>query len=1042
MNSSSLPYIECKTKNGKILKMLIDTGSSKNYIQPCHVPRTIPNAEPFFANSIAGQIKITHHTVINLFGKTGTSLKFFLLPTLKSFDGIIGNDSLKDLHATINIRDDTLTIDNGLQIKIKQKLSPTVNQIDVRTDHMTATQKQHIIQLTRKYPHLFTEPDEKLTYTTTVVGEIRTSSDTPVYTKYYPYPLAMRDFVSQEIQNLLKDGIIRPSCSPYNSPVWVVPKKLDASGQRKYRLVIDYRKLNTLTIADRYPIPEINEVLSQLGNNKYFSVLDLKSGFHQIPLRESDIEKTAFSINNGKYEFTRLPFGLKNAPAIFQRALDDILKDHIGKICYVYIDDIIVFGNNDQSHLENVETIFHTLEKANMKVQLDKCEFFKREVEFLGFIVSPTGLKTNPTKVKAIQDFPCPKTLKDLRSFLGLSGYYRRFIRDYAKLAKPLTSLLRGEDGHVSKNSSSKKPVVFDSNAMTAFNKIKSALTSNEVILHYPNFKEEFHLTTDASNYALGAVLEQSGKPITFISRSLNKTEEHYAANEKEMLAIIWALTSLRNYLYGSAKVVIFTDHQPLTFALSNKNHNGKMKRWKCILEEYNYEMKYKPGRTNVVADALSRPPQTDINTLTTTDHSNESSSHLLIPATEAPINAFKNQLFLKFGNEDSYSFQIPFPSYHRHTITKQNYSEQDIIAIFKRYLDPALINGLHTTESLMGKIQEIYPLHFRNIKIRFTQTLLQDITNETEQEEIIASEHQRAHRNSRENKAQILKKFYFPSMHSKIEKTVRQCSTCREHKYDRHPPKPQIQETPIPQSPGEIVHVDIYSTDKKLILTAIDKFSKYVQVKVIPSRAIEHIKDPIRELMIAFGIPKLVVIDNEKSLNSATISYLLKDQMSINVYTTPPYSSTSNGQIERFHSTLSEIMRCLKANYAGITFEELLFKSVQEYNSSIHSTTKSKPIEIFFGNRIYSDPQQLEQQRQDNIALLKKKQELDLLYHNKNRTENKNFSPGEVIYVKINKRLGSKLTPKYKKETVSENHRTIVKTVSGRTIHKSLIKN
>ena len=182
------------------------------------------------------------------------------------------------------------------------------------------------------------------------------------------------------------------------------------------------------------------------------------------------------------------------------------------------------------------------------------------------------------------------------------------------------------------------------------------------------------------------------------------------------MLAIIWALNSFRRYLYGSPKVIIFTDHQPLTYALSNKNYNGKMKRWKCILEEYNYEMKYKPEKTNVVADALSRPPQTDVNTLTTTDHSDESFAHRLIPATEAPINAFKNQLFILLGVEDNYTFEIPFPSFHRHTITKRDYSTQDITDIFKRHLDPALVNGLYTTESLMGKIQEIYPLHFANI--------------------------------------------------------------------------------------------------------------------------------------------------------------------------------------------------------------------------------------------------------------------------------------------------------------------------------------
>lgn len=228
--------------------------------------------------------------------------------------------------------------------------------------------------------------------------------------------------------------------------------KPDSLGNKQYRLVIDYRKLNSLTIPDRYPIPQINDVLSQLRDSKYFTVLDLKSGFHQIPLKMSDFEKTAFSIANGKYEFTRLPFGLKNAPAIFQRALDDVLHDYIGKICYVYIDDIVIFSKSEKEHYDHIRDIFKTLQAANLKVQLDKCNFLKTEVEFLGFIISADGIKTNKGKIQAILDFPLPKTIKELRSFLGLSGYYRRFVRDYAKVAKPLTQILRGEEGRLSKN--------------------------------------------------------------------------------------------------------------------------------------------------------------------------------------------------------------------------------------------------------------------------------------------------------------------------------------------------------------------------------------------------------------------------------------------------------------------------------------------------------------------------------------------------------------------------------------------------------------
>lgn len=328
----------------------------------------IPNEKCFFANSVGGNIKITHHALINPFGPDTKKLKFFILPSLTSFDGIIGNDTLKQLKAVIHTNENYMTIHPDIRIPLKQHTSHTVNNINLRTSHMTKNQQEKLNTILKKCPKLFSDPDEKLTYTSTVKGEIRTTSDEPVYSKSYPYPMALKDEVEKEVVTLLENGIIRPSKSPYNSPVWIVPKKLDASGEKKYRMVIDYRKLNTITISDKYPIPEINEVLANLGKNNLFTIVDLKSGFHQIPLKESDIEKTAFSINNGKFEFTRLPFGLKNAPSIFQRTLDDILRDHIGKRCYVYIDDIIIFGRNESEHFENLETVFRTLEAANMKV--------------------------------------------------------------------------------------------------------------------------------------------------------------------------------------------------------------------------------------------------------------------------------------------------------------------------------------------------------------------------------------------------------------------------------------------------------------------------------------------------------------------------------------------------------------------------------------------------------------------------------------------------------------------------------------------------
>lgn len=1030
-------------KNGDVLKFLIDTGSNKNYIQPKFIRNPILNEKPFYANSVGGNTKITHHSCIDVFGLNTQKLKFFLLPSLISFTGIIGNDSLKELNAIIHTNNNYMIIDPGIRIPLKQHISESVNSLNLRISHMNKEQSQQLTELIKTCPNLFSDPDEKLTYTSIIKGEIRTTTSNPVYSKSYPYPLALKGEVEKQIKELLGNGIIRPSKSPYNSPIWVVPKKMDASGEKKYRLVIDYRKLNSVTIPDKYPIPEISEVLANLGKNKWFTIIDLKSGFHQIPLKEKDIEKTAFSINNGKYEFIRLPFGLKNAPAIFQRTLDDILREHIGIRCYVYIDDIIIFGKDEEEHFRNLRLVFKTLEKANMKVQLDKCEFFQEEIEFLGFVISRHGIKTNPKKVQAIVNLPPPKTLKDLRSFLGMSGYYRRFIKDYAKLAKPLTSLLRGEDGRVSKFQSKNKIIQLDSDALEAFRKVKSALISQEVLLVHPDFSKEFELTTDASNYAIGAVLSQEDKPITFISRTLNKTEETYAANEKEMLAIIWALHSLRNFLYGARKVKIFTDHQPLTYALSNKNTNAKMKRWKAILEEYNYELKYKPGKTNIVADTLSRPPLgSQVNPLSTTQHSDDSSSHNLIPTVEIPVNAFRNQLLLRVGDEDGYQEQNPFENYHRHIFVKRSYNKRDIIDIFTRYLNPNTINGLLTTEEIMGQVQEIYPLHFKNYKIRFTQKLVEDIPNEAEQEEKILKIHRRAHRHAEENRMQLLENFYFPRMSAKIKRLVNQCKTCKENKYDRHPNKPILHPTPIPEYPGHTVHIDIFSTEKHLVLTAIDKLTKLAQTRIVKSRSIEDIRQPLRDILFFFSVPINIVVDNEKSLNSASITSMMEDELRINIFKTPPYKSEVNGQIERFHSTLSEIMRCLKSDGTPRSFQELLERATNEYNHTIHSTTKKKPVELYFGRSSRVSPADFEKSRLDNIERLKQKQQKDIIHHNKKRKPVKNYEVGQTIFVKHNKRIGSKLTVRYTEEKVRENKNTTVITESGKIVHKSNIRN
>lgn len=412
---------------------------------------------------------------------------------------------------------------------------------------------------------------ETLPFTTTIEATIRTKTEEPIYTKPYPYPYSDKEFVVNEIQKLLDDGIIERSYSPYNAPIWVVPKKgLDLNGKPKRRLVIDFQKLNAHTITDKYPIPDINTTIHNLGRARIFSTIDLQSGFHQISIREEDREKTAFSINHAKFHFIRMPFGLKNAPSIFQRCVNDILDPFIGKFAYVYIDDVLIFSNSLEEHIEHISMIFNALHEANLKISNEKSHFFKSEIEYLGHIIKYQKITVDPEKITTIRNYEVPRTLKQLRSFLGLAGYYRKFIKDFAKITKPLTLHLKSENGLVRAKQSSKVPVTLDKAALEAFDTIK-LLLQEQVDLYQPDFNKPFELTTDASNFAIGAVLSQEKHPITFISRTLTATEQNYATNEKEILAIVLSLQKLRNYLYGVANLTIYTDHQSLIYSISEK---------------------------------------------------------------------------------------------------------------------------------------------------------------------------------------------------------------------------------------------------------------------------------------------------------------------------------------------------------------------------------------------------------------------------------------------------------------------------------------
>lgn len=470
----------------------------------------------------------------------------------------------------------------------------------LRTNHLNQEEKYALTELCAQYSDIFHLPDDQLTFTSALDHQIKTNNDIPVHTKSYRFPECHKKEVETQIGKMLDQNIITPSSSPWSSPIWIVPKKIDSQGQRKWRIVIDYRKLNDITVGETYPIPQISEILDQLGNSKYFTTLDLTSGFHQILISAEDAPKTAFSVPQGHYQFNRMPFGLKNAPSTFQKLMNNCLSGLQGTRCFVYLDDIVIYSHDLTSQINNLKAVFDRIRNFNLKLQPEKCEFLRKEVAYLGHVISENGVQPNPEKTKAVSEFPIPQSPKDIKSFLGLVSYYRRFIPDFAKLAKPLTCLL-------------KKDVLFkwQNEQQLAFESLKNKLVSAP-ILAYPDFSQTFLLTCDASNYAISAILSQGtigqDRPIAYASRTLNKAECNYSTTEKECLAVIFGTKVFRPYLYGR-RFTVLTDHKPLEWLFKCKDPGSRLIRWRLKLEEFEYDIKYKKGKINTNADALSRFP-------------------------------------------------------------------------------------------------------------------------------------------------------------------------------------------------------------------------------------------------------------------------------------------------------------------------------------------------------------------------------------------------------------------------------------------------
>ena len=453
-----------------------------------------------------------------------------------------------------------------------------------------------IDKLLQKYENLFGENEGVLSTANVPPMVIDTGDSPPIKQKAYRVPLNKRKIIDKEIENMLKLGVIEPSSSCWASPVHIVPKKDGGT-----RFCIDFRKINNITVTETTVLPTPEEIFDDLNGATIFTTLDLLSAYWQASLDKKSRKKTAFITHRGLFQFNRVCFGLKNAPAYFQRMMNKVLSKFIGKFCYVYIDDLVIYSRSEEEHLNHVEQVLQALAEAKLKLKKSKCSWFQSTITLLGFQISKEGVQSNPEKVEAIRNLTPPRNIKGVRSFLGTVNYFRKLIKNYADIAAPLNILLK-------KNQKWK----WGEDQQKSFDELKSAL-SNAPVLAFPNPNKPYALYTDASDLALGAVLTQrdnnnNERPIAFISKAFTDAQKRWCTLERESFAILYSLDKLKTYLRG-ADFEIFTDNKPCVSLTKGAVKNAKLERWAVTIASYGGKITHLPGKKNLLADFLSRFP-------------------------------------------------------------------------------------------------------------------------------------------------------------------------------------------------------------------------------------------------------------------------------------------------------------------------------------------------------------------------------------------------------------------------------------------------
>lgn len=839
---------------------------------------------------------------------------------------------------------------------------------DLTDSNLSNSEQSKLLEFLGRNRDIFAKDLSELGCTDVYQHKINTESATPVRQRFYRTNPKQREEIDRQVQEMLENDIIEPSNSEWHSPVVLVKKK---SGE--FRFAVDYRRVNKVTKPEVFPLPRLDDILDTIGESsaKYFSVLDMCSGFWQIPLDSETKHKSAFVTHNGLYQFKKLPFGLSNAPMSFQMVMTQVLKGVAWRYALCYIDDILVFSKDLESHLLHLEEVFQKLRNANLKLKPSKCKFATQNVQYLGHMITPNGIEMDPSKIAAVTEFPTPKNQHDIRSFLGLCNYYRRFIKGFSEISNPMNKLLQ-------------KDVSFEwtPDCESAFKMLKVAMTSAPV-LAYPNMNASFILSTDASGEAISFILGQKDKdgrehPIAFGGRALKPTERKWSITERECLALVEGIRHYRHFLEHQHFTVL-TDHAALKWLGDIKHSTGRLARWSMLLQGFNYTVVHKPGKHHQNADVLSRVPyqQKTSNSEVDADDELESAAILTmeyglydpkcvmnlqtqspgvytVPEQEADKDIIMSVIEDRLQEVQQQQSECPDLAPIRSYLEKGQLPEDKqkaikVVAESERY---TLLNGLlyHLWDQRARKLP-------KDIRVRKQLAIPTSLRLE-----VLKHCHDAltggAHQGFDRTYNVVSSQYYWPRMYTHIHEYVSSCLACQRAKQP-----PVNQRAPLhplpPVNTFERWHMDILGpltpTKEKYqyILLCVDSFSRFVEAFPLKTQEAAEIADILyREIICRYGAPKSLVSDRGRNFMSNIVSELCR-RMDIKRYHTSAYHPQSNSTCERFNRTLASSIR----TYIDATqqnWADLLPGILMAYRkTSCIKSTKESPFQLVFGSEM-----------------------------------------------------------------------------------------